>query len=213
MRHSTFAALMFGALLGLGAQLALAQPINGAGDKFRNLTVTGTENARLINAGVVDAGSVVAQFIDAGTIKVNGPLNMNANTIYYPGTEVSKYLLLACDNSGIRIGAQCSGGSAGQLDFYATTAGNLMWSINNSGHLIPAGATQKVQLSNNAQSCTLDGASPSKCAITVTASAKCVCSVIGTGAPPACGVNLVTTTLTAYSANGLTSNVNVICDR
>lgn len=85
-----------------------------------------------------------------------------------------------------------------------------------SGTSMVATAAGGVNLNVNAQTCTLDGASPSKCSVTVRASAKCQCTPIGTTAAAAaagCAVNLVTTTLTAYSANGLTNDVNIWCDR
>jgi hypothetical protein len=63
-------------------------------------------------------------------------------------------------------------------------------------------------------SCTLDGASPSKCTATVTASTKCVCSPVGTTAAIAaggCAASLSSTTVTLTSANGLTNDVNYHC--
>lgn len=62
--------------------------------------------------------------------------------------------------------------------------------------------------------CTLDGASPSKCTATVTAGAICTCTPVGTTAAIAaggCAVSLSSTTLTLTSANGLSHNVNYHC--
>lgn len=62
--------------------------------------------------------------------------------------------------------------------------------------------------------CTLDGASPSKCTATVTAAAICVCTGVGTTAAVAaagCAASLSGTTLTLTSANGLSHNVNYHC--
>lgn len=79
-----------------------------------------------------------------------------------------------------------------------------------AGSLADTGALD-LRTGPSSNSCTLDGASPSKCAVTTFANAKCVCSVISTAGAAPCTVNLVTTTLTAYSSNGLTNDVNVEC--
>lgn len=80
----------------------------------------------------------------------------------------------------------------------------------------PVAVTGKASITSNATTCTLDGASPSTCTATVTASAKCTCSPIGATAAIAaggCAVGLSGTTLTVTSANGLTNVVNIFCDR
>lgn len=62
-------------------------------------------------------------------------------------------------------------------------------------------------------SCTLDGASPSKCTATVTASAFCLCGGKGTtaAAAVAAAASVSSTTLTCTAANGLTSDVYYHC--
>lgn len=71
--------------------------------------------------------------------------------------------------------------------------------------------TLNVTSAKNTGTCTLDGASPSKCTATVRAGANCSCSLKGTGVPTACGWNVVGTTATFYGANGLTSVVGYTC--
>jgi hypothetical protein len=63
--------------------------------------------------------------------------------------------------------------------------------------------------------CTLNAASPSTCTATVSASSTCTCTPVGATAAIAaagCAVGLVSTTLTATSANGLGNVVNLICN-
>lgn len=88
--------------------------------------------------------------------------------------------------------------------WFSGAGGTLLMSLTAAGFL-------DIENGPSSNSCTLDGASPSKCTITTVAGAKCVCSVISTAGAAPCTVNLVTTTLTAYSSNGLTNVVNVAC--
>jgi hypothetical protein len=156
--------------------------------------------------------------LDAGVLHVANEASTNASFGWWAGTSSTSngtYGLFICSSGFARVGAGCAGGTSTPLDFYSG-AGNKQWSIDGSGHIVPAGATQKIQATNNSGGCTLNGGSPATCTVTVTAGARCFCSLVGTTAAIAamnCAVNLSGTTLTVTAANAANANVNVICDK
>lgn len=178
-----------GIVVGVLATLCVLAPLamaggNGVGSGGLN----GFPTAPSVNGSGISPSSVTTPFVDAGVV--------TATQVVVTGSGATG--IDFTDANGLN---RISWGSGRYVNFNAT------------GQFQLTGGADKFLASAQSATCTLDGASPSKCTATVSASARCVCSVIGTGAPPACGVNLVTTTLTAYSANGLTSNVNIWCDR
>jgi hypothetical protein len=238
--RSTFVALVLGVFVGLGVQLALAQPVDANLAKVRNLTITNSAsvgNDLTVGDDLAVTGDLTATLLDAGNARVNGALTaigtakletvdagvLNVvgqatfqSSVTVPGTTGNNiYGIFMCDTLNARVGANCIGAGSSALELYSGP-GNKQWIIDTSGHLVPSGATQKAQATNNATTCTLDGASPSVCTATVTASAKCVCSNVGATAAIAangCAVGLSGTTLTVTSANGATNVVNIWCDR
>lgn len=81
MRRSVFIALVVGALGGLGVQLALAQPVDPAGNKVRNLTVTNSlavGNDLTVGDDLTVTDTVKAEVIDAGLIFSQGPMRSSA---------------------------------------------------------------------------------------------------------------------------------------
>jgi hypothetical protein len=156
--------------------------------------------------------------VDAGVLHVANEASTNGSFGWWGGASSSSngtYGLFICSSGYARVGAGCAGGTSTPLDFYSG-AGNKQWSIDGSGHIVPAGATQKIQATNNSGGCTLNGGSPATCTVTVTAGARCFCSLVGTTAAIAamnCAVNLSGTTLTVTAANAANANVIVICDK
>lgn len=203
------AAAILGAVVAIGVAYAGSNGVGTGG-------LQGFPPPTPVNGSTITPAAIWTPYIDAGTIRVNTNLDLQGNDTYItsPGTQASKYLAIACDALSVRIGAQCSGGGAHSLDLYSGSGGNKQWSVDPSGHLVPAGATQKAAITNNSTTCTLDGASPSVCTAAVTASARCVATPISAAALAwGPGVSLSGTTLTVTGANGATNVVNIVCDR
>lgn len=159
-----------------------------------------------VNGAAIAPTSASANFIDAGTMRVNTSLDMYAASINYPGTESSKYLFLACDAQSVRLAAQCSGGGAHTLDFYSGSGGNKQWSVDPSGHLVPASSTQKAKITNNSGTITLSGGTGTA---TVTSGARCVCTDSTANASVKCAVSGTTLTATGTTTDVIT----YLCDR
>ena len=164
------------------------------------------------SGGSVSFNTVTASFIDAGTIGVANLVNPAAVGINInPGSGQSV------------TNTTRNWGAAGAADVWVggvriPTNKALYLNTGETAGLTSDNATISVfglplilPLAANAGTCTLDGASPSKCTATVRAGSVCSCSLKGTAAPTACGWNLVTTTATFYGANGLTSVVGYFC--
>lgn len=87
-----------------------------------------------------------------------------------------------------------------------------VWSVDLEGDALMSGSLNLP--TTGAGSCTLDGLSPSTCAVTVTAAAFCTCSPVGTTAAIAaggCAVSLAASTLTITGPNAATNVVNYHC--
>lgn len=107
------------------ASAALAQPIDLTNGKFRNITVTGTENTRLENVGVVDAGTVKTGVLDAGVANVQGQLTVagpvitaaavTAGTFFRPG---------GMSAGGLSSGVLSGGGNGNGLILQGNAADN-----------------------------------------------------------------------------------------
>jgi hypothetical protein len=105
------------------ASVALAQPVDLANGKFRNITVTGTESANRINATFVDAGTVKAGAVDAGVLYVAG---------------------------SYQLGNACLNGttSAITLGCNTTTASNTSLTAGTNGTFILGGGTSNFRVIN-----------------------------------------------------------------
>ena len=96
--------------------------------------------------------------------------------------------------------------AAGNVFEIYNAPSTLLWSIAFDGAMALTSARNK-------GSCTLDGASPSKCTATVKSGAICICQGVGTSAASAIALahSVTSTTLTCTGANGLTNVVEYHC--
>lgn len=118
----------------------------------------------------------------------------------------TNYSLMGNATDSTYIQAPGPGGSV-----YVVVNGSIKATLDGNG----VASTGKLSGTNGA-TCNLDGGSPAKCDVTVTAGAKCLCTPVGASAAIAaggCAVSLSSTTLTATSANTLTNAVNIYCDK
>lgn len=137
MKRSTFAALVVGTLGGLGAQLALAQPIV-PGSTVSNVTATGTVKAALVDAGNVNvAGRLWSPLVDAGAAYV-------ANNLGVGGLEYVALLDAGAANVANNLTVGGTAFFTGQIAAprVAGSAGCLMLDPNATGANCSVGYTQ-----------------------------------------------------------------------
>lgn len=103
------------------------------------------------------------------------------------------------------------------VDFYAGSEGQGRWfHVDGNGYLVEVDG---VATSFRKGRCTLDGSSPSQCAVTLPnvpsgSSPVCTCTNEGTtenAAKKGCAVNVSGTTVTVTAENGATTSVAVLC--
>lgn len=159
---------------------------------------TGTENLAF-NTGLP---STIANVGEVGYTTATGTPTGLRDTVYVYG--IGKVVAIASSAAG------AAGTAAWKFISNITGTAVTAWTIDGLGNLlIDAGATR------TRFTCTLDGASPSKCPNqTVNSGAICTCTPVGTTAAIAatnCIVSLSSTTLTVTSVNGATNNCNCHC--
>lgn len=197
--------------------------INVGTSAFATLITAGNETgasslALKAGTGNITMDGVAGTTITIGDAAQTGTVSLGASTANMTldiGTGTGVHTInIATGGTGADVVA--IGGGVGTL---AIDTGD--WDISTTGAMTGIGAITAdgaVSFTSTMSrgSCTLDGASPSKCApVTITAGAKCVCGGVGTSAAIAaagCAANETPAgTVTFYSADGLGNDVNYHC--
>lgn len=192
---------------------------------FRTLiTPTGLAVVAVLLAGIALAASAGNIAVDYGDRWVQGGLILG--TPYAAGNKLTKVLggpaagtvidfassTTPIDSSAITV----TGAKGGDACAVGPPAAAGVLNADFSCY-VSAADTVKVKFTpsdTKATTCTLNAGSPSVCTATVSAGSICTCTLVGTTAATAAqGVacNLVSTTLTATSANAGAGVVNIYC--
>lgn len=226
MNTFKFAALL---LLGLGSA-ARAQPLTPGGSSV-NLADGGTIGGCTLNGGNITCpGAGTFGSVDGGTELINGPLRVLGITTTASLGVASGAAEVAIAINGTNSGtyrAICmqatAGGSSPGVDCLAWVGGAWTWAATGnisiatgSGNILAlntgAGGGVDMTGSQSVGTCTLDGATPSKCPpVTVGAAFVCTCTVDSVlGAAP-CTAHNTAGSAVFYSAAGLTNDVAYHC--
>lgn len=173
---------------------------------------TGSAVHGIVRVGTPTVGSTKATNLLAvgGAFEVDGAARFDgAVSLLSATTTLAAGVSLTATTGTATVGRSTSGAvTITSADDDADA--DLILDAGGSGLLSFAGPVA----TTNANTCTLNGASPSVCTATVKASSICTCSNVGATAAIAangCAVGLSGTTLTVTSANSASNVVNILC--